>query len=216
MPQSVKEPKNERQPQSDSETRDRILQAATNLFARFGYEGTSLRMIAEESATQKGTLVYHFSSKENIRNQVLNIVLSHWKTVLPALLFAATTGENRFDRILLECVDFFREDPNRAKLLIRECLDQPDVVREQYAEQLEPWIDMLEETIAKGRKEGLIVTDMAPRIYIWLVVQMVLSTIAMSELAAGFIAPNQDTDATEQLTLELVRIARSSLFIDVN
>jgi AcrR family transcriptional regulator len=48
------------------DTRARIQQVAVELFTEHGYEGTSLREIAERLDVTKAALYYHFRSKEDI------------------------------------------------------------------------------------------------------------------------------------------------------
>jgi AcrR family transcriptional regulator len=47
-------------------TRERILDVALELFLHQGYDGTSLREIAEQLGVTKAALYYHFKSKEDI------------------------------------------------------------------------------------------------------------------------------------------------------
>src|SRR6185437_9344169 len=47
-------------------TRERILDAALDLFIEQGFDGTSLRQIAEKLGVTKAALYYHFESKEDI------------------------------------------------------------------------------------------------------------------------------------------------------
>src|SRR5690348_10617852 len=49
-----------------TDTRARIQQVAVELFSEHGYEGTSLREIAERLGVTKAALYYHFKSKEDI------------------------------------------------------------------------------------------------------------------------------------------------------
>ncbi len=49
-----------------TDTRARIQQIAVELFTEHGYEGTSLREIAERLGVTKAALYYHFKSKEDI------------------------------------------------------------------------------------------------------------------------------------------------------
>ncbi len=49
-----------------NDTRQRILNVALDLFTEQGYDGTSLRQIAEQLGVTKAALYYHFESKEDI------------------------------------------------------------------------------------------------------------------------------------------------------
>src|SRR5689334_7053548 len=56
---------------SGADTRQRILAVSAELFVEQGYEGTSLREIAERLGVTKAALYYHFSSKEQIFRALL-------------------------------------------------------------------------------------------------------------------------------------------------
>jgi AcrR family transcriptional regulator len=55
-----------------SETRTEILRIALDLFTRQGYEGTSIRDIAEALGVTKSSLYYHFANKEAIVRALLD------------------------------------------------------------------------------------------------------------------------------------------------
>jgi len=63
-------------------TRDRILEVATDLFIERGYEGTSLREIAEQVGVTKAALYYHFSSKEDLVRALLQPMDEMQATIL--------------------------------------------------------------------------------------------------------------------------------------
>jgi AcrR family transcriptional regulator len=52
--------------QAGASTRDRILDVALDLFADQGFDGTSMREIAERLHISKPAIYYHFASKEEI------------------------------------------------------------------------------------------------------------------------------------------------------
>ncbi len=190
---------------------ERILHEATRLFAELGYEGTSLRLIAEAVGMQKGSLVYHFASKENIREAVLDGLISRWRDILPQVLLAAASGENRFERMMAEATGFFLEDPNRARLLMRECLDHPAELRDRIEKEVAPWLEVVAEAIATGQKREEIYADVDPMAYIWQVVLLVLASVAVLNFAPGLLRVSEN-EATVRLGRELIRIARTSLF----
>jgi AcrR family transcriptional regulator len=53
-------------PATTQSTRDRILDVALDLFIEQGFDGTSLREIAERLGVTKAALYYHFESKDDI------------------------------------------------------------------------------------------------------------------------------------------------------
>ncbi len=54
------------QPPEAASTRERILDVALDLFIEKGFDGTSLREIAEQLGFTKAALYYHFASKDDI------------------------------------------------------------------------------------------------------------------------------------------------------
>lgn len=193
-------------------SRQRILREATRLFAHHGYEGTSLRMLAEAVGMQKGSLVYHFESKERIREAVLEGIVARWKDVLPQIMRAAASGENRFDRTMAEITGFFTDDPHRARLLLREALDNPEDLRRRLQDEIAPWILLVDERIRDGQDGGEIHRDVDPMAYIWQVILMVLASAAVSGIGTGLLGEPGSDEASRRMTDELIRMARTALF----
>lgn len=61
---------------SEISTEEKILQAAYNIFLKFGYHGTTLQQIASKAVVNKAAIHYYFRSKENIYAIVLKNNLS--------------------------------------------------------------------------------------------------------------------------------------------
>ncbi|MFC4946299.1 TetR/AcrR family transcriptional regulator [Pseudonocardia sp. GCM10023141] len=54
---------------------DRLLEAATRLFARQGFEGTSVAQIVEAAGVTKGALYHYFDSKDDLLHEIYARVL---------------------------------------------------------------------------------------------------------------------------------------------
>jgi AcrR family transcriptional regulator len=63
-------PKN--QPSQPESTRDRIMQAATQLFSEKGYAGATTQAIATLAGVNEVTLFRHFGSKENLAKEIMD------------------------------------------------------------------------------------------------------------------------------------------------
>ena len=68
-----------------NDTRDRILEAALNLFTERGYEKTSLREVAGRVGVTKAALYYHFASKEEILRTLVEPVFTLQESALKLL-----------------------------------------------------------------------------------------------------------------------------------
>ena len=187
-------------------TTEQIIAAATRLFAARGVNGTSLQDVADAVGIRKQSLLYHVASKEDLRQRVLEHLLSRWNDVLPRLLMAATSSEGQFDAVLAETVQFFASDPDRARLLLREILDRPDDVRALLPTHVNPWVEVVSRAIRKGVERGTTARSVDPEAYVVSLINLVLSTIATADCMTA-VADRQ------RLFSELARIAKASLFL---
>lgn len=198
-------------PTPPSQVRDRILHEARRLFAARGYAGTSVQEIAAAAGVTRPTLVYHFGSKEQLRTEVLEGVLSRWKEELPRILAASQSGPDRFRSVLEAALDFFRERPDRARLLTREMLDRPDEMRALFARHLEPYVQLVIERIRDGQREGHTRRDVDPEAYVVHLVHAAVSVIAMGEATKHVL---RDPPSVDRQLSELVRLGKAALFLD--
>lgn len=191
----------------------RILEVATRLFARQGFDGTSIQAIADEVGITKQTLLYHYPSKDDLRRAVLDNLFEHWRSVLPQLLAAVTSGRQRFDALTGELLRFFRADPDRARLVLREALDRPDHLRGRLAESLRPWVLLVSQYVRQGQTEGRIPDDVEPEAYVMHVIVLVITAVSTFEALGGALSGGTPGSAVEDRYFdELARIARTSLF----
>lgn len=67
-------------------TKDSILSVATKLFSRFGFHKTSMDEIAKIARKAKGSLYYHFASKEELFKEVVSIEMATLKNQLTIIV----------------------------------------------------------------------------------------------------------------------------------
>ena len=198
----------------DIDTRERILAEATALFARDGYDGTSIQAVADAVGIRKQSLLHHFRSKQQLRDAVLDGLLNRWKDELPGILLSATSGEDMFRAAVTELLRFFRENPDRARLAAREAIDRPDHLKALLREHLWPWIGMVTDYIGKGKVRGNVREDVDPEAYCDLVMVLAVGSVAMGTVADGVFPDRTEGEAASSRDAELVRIAHDSLFTD--
>ena len=73
--------------------KDDIMNVAERLFCRFGFNKISMDRIAKESKHAKGSVYYHFSSKINLMNSILESELEKIRTDLLAIINDSNLSE---------------------------------------------------------------------------------------------------------------------------
>ena len=192
---------------------EQICAAATRLFAAQGFDGTSLQSIADQVGVAKQTLLYHYPSKDSLRQKVLASLLEHWRKRLPQMLKAVTSGHHRFDALTEELVRFFRDDPDRARLLAREMLDNPEGMAKLLSNSLRPWLLLVAQYIYEGQESGVVYEDMDPEAYVMNTIVSVIAIVASEAVISEVLGASATAKSEQPRSLaELVRSSRRALF----
>jgi len=69
-----------------ADTREKIVSVSTKLFSRFGFHKTSMDEIAKIARKAKGSLYYHFASKEDLFCEVVSIEIQKLKDQLSFII----------------------------------------------------------------------------------------------------------------------------------
>ena len=196
------------------DVRRQILTQATRLFAGQGYDGTSVQQIADAVGIRKPSLLYHFKSKDELRENVIADMLAHWNAVLPGLLLKAST-EERFDATMEALTEFFIEDPDRARLFLRETLDRPQSMKAMLGQFVQPWVNLLGEQLERAKGRGLVRADVDPEAYAVEVITMAVAGTAVIDTLDVILPETPARGGTRKRhARELIRVARSSLYTD--
>jgi AcrR family transcriptional regulator len=195
-------------------TKERIIRVSTKFFAQNGYDGTSLNSIAAEVGMKKPSLLYHYPNKEALREAVLQDLLARWQVRLPEILAAATTGNRRFEELFSEVVQYFRDDPNRAALIIREMVGRPKETRERVSRALAPWLGMLVQAIEQGKEAGRVRADVDPEAYLTEMVVLIVGAFVAADLSTAVFPGQTGQERLDRIITEITRMGRFSLFVE--
>lgn len=135
------------EPVDKSTTRDRILDAAEQLFAEHGFDGTSIREVTRAAGVNVAAVHYHFGSKEAVLRGVTDRIAGPINARRHDLLGDLLKGSDRGRPTLEELIDcFVRADvevllelqqrgPTVARFLGRTYSDQTEWIQEMAREQ---------------------------------------------------------------------------------
>lgn len=75
------------------DTKNRIVESAIHLFALKGFDGASIREIAKLASVNVASMNYHFKSKENLRQEILDHICNDFKNKISSISEVATSAE---------------------------------------------------------------------------------------------------------------------------
>lgn len=104
-----------------SETRQRILDAAVELFGERGFSGVSVRDIAERAGVKKALVFYHHESKAILLQRALEPYYVSYRAALGEAEIEGSLGE-RLHHLLDANIDFIEENFATARLVQIELL----------------------------------------------------------------------------------------------
>jgi AcrR family transcriptional regulator len=150
---------------SASERRDHLVKLAAELFARKGFQATTVREIADEAGILSGSLYHHFDSKETIVDEVLSTFLDD----LIARYRAAVDTSADARTVLSEMVriGFGTLEPHRAAITVMQ--NDWNYLRQferfNYLVKAEDEVEQIWVTqIKAGQAAGLFRSDVDPKL----------------------------------------------------
>lgn len=135
-------------------TRERILDAALNIFANKGYYNTRLDEIVDESDTSKGAIYFHFPNKERLFLALVDQFADLLERRVTEAIEREPAGMSRVRAALETCLDTFGKYRRPAKILLVQAVglgatfeNKRLEVNDRFARLIETY---LQEAIAVG------------------------------------------------------------------
>jgi AcrR family transcriptional regulator len=169
------------------DTRQAILDAALRVFARSGISAATMEDIAAEASVTRGTLLWHFHSKD----ELLSALIKHYgphsmlRPVIESIEQDLRNGVSLDDemvvrRLVTAFYDGFTEMGDYARLAILLVHTHPEAAR-ILAEKIVKGRKSIIEYVQKRQQEGAFCKDIDPAFF----VQVISLTCAMRAVGQG-------------------------------
>lgn len=112
----------------DDSARERILDAARALFCRRGFDGVSVRDVAERAGEKKASVFYHFRSKALLFDAVLESYYAAHAAALGGVDLAQGGVGERLHRLIDHTIDFVDDHHAFVRLVQMEIARDSEVV----------------------------------------------------------------------------------------
>ena len=142
-------------------TASRIVSEATRLFAAKGYDGVSIHDISEAAGVNIAAVNYHFESKANLFQQIIEqfmseLLVSARNTLLPPR--SADDFKIRLDIFVRQTIEAIIKQPDVISIMQREMVRSNDVFQKTILKHQEALITFL----MQAKKSGILATDVDP------------------------------------------------------
>lgn len=145
-----------------SDTKQKLIKTAIELFGKYGFEGTTTRMLAENAGVNIAAIPYHFDSKRGLYHAVFDHILDHIANAVGLDMRKAKHAlDDKADFSKSEALDHLRnifssmaelfvgsKKPSAwPQLILREQVSPTDVFDHLYEQQMAPLHRVLDHLI---------------------------------------------------------------------
>lgn len=187
------------------ETRERLLEAATAVFARSGFDRATVDEIVREAGFSKGAFYVHFESKEDLFWAMLEDHIDRQQEAFRQTADHSRPLSENVRSILSAVFGLVQDDPFWTSLVMEfgAHAGRNEKVRERLALMYERWRELIRAMLNTGRDAGLIRSDIDVEFTATMLIATVEGSIVQSRLAPECVRLD---DMVEPLTRLLTKL----------
>lgn len=146
----------------DKDTREKLVEAATVLFAWKGFAGVSIRELAKAANVNSALISYYFGGKEGLYGAVLDMHLSHLLSVIEEASHSATDPEERISLFVKAISSMHKERPYLLRLVQGELINPTVCFEKVLVVFFKKIMTFLPATLAEGKEREKFAEDIDP------------------------------------------------------
>lgn len=140
----------------DPEKRQAILEVAIRTFARLGFRGTDVQMIADGAGVGKGTVYRYFRSKEDLFWATTYEVLLRMERHIFAAVEKVEGALNKLRAAATAYIQFFEDNPNYLELTVQDRAEFHGCGPQSHVEHHKAMINRMGDILQQGIDAGLL------------------------------------------------------------
>jgi TetR/AcrR family transcriptional regulator len=144
------------------DTRERIIDAAQDVFARDGFVGAKMQEIADRVGIQRPSLFYHFRNKEALFVAAHEQVFARIEPVFRESLLPDGDPFVQLDRVTRTVLAVMAEEPGFARMVARTAVDRHPAAVRIVRRYLQPLVDVSVEFVRRQQMRGAFRPDADP------------------------------------------------------
>lgn len=184
-----------------NETRTRILEAAALVFAQKGYHDTRVDDIVAQSGSSKGSVYFHFPSKEKIFLALIEMFTALLESRLQESIAHEEHGLQQLDLALQSSLKLFQQYRGMAKIVLVQAVGLGSIFEERRRAINNRFAVIIQSRLERAVQDGSIAplqADVAARAWVG----------ALNEIVIHWIY-SEETDLQEKLPALRIFLLRS-------
>jgi AcrR family transcriptional regulator len=155
--------------------RAEVLDVAARVFHEKGYDATTIQDIADELGMLKGSLYYYIDGKEDVLFELLQEV--HQEALAAVREAVAIDGDplQKIRAFVTTLAQFNAEHTIRMGILLHDFRSLSEPRRREIVRERDRYDRMLRKFISEGQREGLVTSDIDPKMAALAVMGMINS-----------------------------------------
>jgi AcrR family transcriptional regulator len=195
-------------PRKALSSREKVLRAATLLFAAKGFEGTSTRDVARKAKVNEITIFRLFKNKQDLYLRILDNKMGR---SAPELLNTALLSSEDPEKAFLALAERLEEvfDPVFLRLFFYAALEKPELLRKRYGSSLGSLYELLGRHLGE-RIQSEVLRDIDPMLMGRALVGMIAYHRILSDLLGGAGSVQTDSVTSARIYTEIWLFGTSS------
>jgi AcrR family transcriptional regulator len=186
-----------RKQRDGDDTKERVLSAAQELFAKKGFAGTSLAEISQKCGISDGLMLHHFQSKKNLYHQVLENLAAHYTQELLQAKESAYSPEGMMQHTLTAAFNFWKQDSAYQRISLWAYLEgQTEFAAKENSLTIE-----LVQAVQHLQEQGMLDNRFSPMVFLTLIIGPIHFWLRYRDQFKTVLNLNETSDDLDRLFL---------------
>jgi len=142
--------------QQKSSSKERILDAALEIFSQKGFHSATTDEIAERAGVGKGTLYRYFATKEKLFEELVRLRLDELEARAASIIHGHDDVLTMISKYIQVYFEFFDRNQHLYRLIVREQLDLGEHSPDNYFKRVMRAVPNLKRKVLEGSQQGIL------------------------------------------------------------
>ncbi|MBI2393113.1 MAG: TetR/AcrR family transcriptional regulator [Deltaproteobacteria bacterium] len=148
----------------EGDKRERILRAATRVFARKGFYATKVSEVAKAAGVADGTIYLYFKNKDDLLVSLFEDRIMLLLAALERALAERPTPEERLRCVIEMQLGLLEGERDLAEVITVNLRQSTRLMKQYAAPKFMLYLDAIARVVAEGQKAGAFRTDVSPHL----------------------------------------------------